>query len=57
LSMQGQFLAYFPYFEENEVGLWDHHAVCVPSLNFWMAEPIFMAPEPISTEYFINPSH
>jgi hypothetical protein len=21
LSMQGQFLAYFPYFEENEVGL------------------------------------
>jgi hypothetical protein len=41
--------------------------VCVsalPPLKFWMTEPIFirlsmciMAPEPISTAYFINPSH
>jgi hypothetical protein len=23
------FLAYFPYFEKIEVGLWDHVAVCV----------------------------
>jgi hypothetical protein len=35
-----------------------------PLINFWMREPIFMklgmyiiAPEPISTAYFINPSH
>jgi hypothetical protein len=33
-------------------------------MNFWMPEPIFMklgmcimAPEPISTVYFINPFH
>jgi hypothetical protein len=33
-------------------------------INFWMPEPIFMklgmyimAPEPISTTYFVNPSH
>jgi hypothetical protein len=38
--------------------------LCNPPLNFWMAEPVFMelgmyimAPEPISTAYFINPSH
>jgi hypothetical protein len=48
-----------------KVGLCDHHAVCVcmciPSINFRIAEPIFMklgmyimAPEPISTAYFIN---
>jgi hypothetical protein len=36
----------------------------IPHINFWMLEPIFMkrgmyimAPEPISTAYFINPSH
>jgi hypothetical protein len=50
-----------------KVGLRDHHAVGVslyPFINFWMPEPIFMklgmyimAPEPISTAYFINPSH
>jgi hypothetical protein len=37
-----------------------------PHTNFWMSEPVFMklgmyeyiiAPEPISTAYFINPSH
>jgi hypothetical protein len=35
-----------------------------PSINFWTPEPIFMkldtyimAPEPVSTVYFINPSH
>jgi hypothetical protein len=38
---------------------------CVsPTINFWMPEPVFMkfciyimAPEPISTTHFINPSH
>jgi hypothetical protein len=37
-------LAYFPYFEEIKVGLWDYR-VCVsayPPINFWMAKPIFM---------------
>jgi hypothetical protein len=35
--------------------------VCIPTINFWMPEPIFMklgmyimAPEPIATAYFIN---
>jgi hypothetical protein len=51
-----------------KIDLWDHHAVCVSVypllINFWMLEPIFMKPstyimppEPISTAYFINPSH
>jgi hypothetical protein len=39
--------------------------VCVsPPINFWTSEPVIrklstciMAPEPISTAYFINPSH
>jgi hypothetical protein len=39
--------------------------VCVsPVINFWMPEPVFLkfsmyviTPEPISTAYFINPSH
>jgi hypothetical protein len=38
--------------------------MCIPRTNFWMTEPIFMklgmyimALEPISTAYFINPSH
>jgi hypothetical protein len=57
---------YFPYFEKIKVGLCDLHAVCVSPLpiNFSMAEPIFMkiyvyimTSEPISTAYFINPSH
>jgi hypothetical protein len=33
-------------------------------INFWMSEPIYMkpgkyimAPDPISTAYFMNPSH
>jgi hypothetical protein len=48
-----------------KVSLCDLHAVCVsvyPPINFWMCELIFMklgiyilAPEPISTAYFINP--
>jgi hypothetical protein len=36
----------------------------IPSVNFWMAEPDFIKlgmyiieREPISTAYFINPSH
>jgi hypothetical protein len=40
------------------VSLW------ISPINLWMPDPIFvtlhmciMAPEPISTEYFINPSH
>jgi hypothetical protein len=51
-----------------KVGLFDlHPVVCVsesPPINFWMPEPIrmklgmyIMAPDPISTAYFINPSH
>jgi hypothetical protein len=58
--------AHFPYFfffgggEGMKIGLYDLHAVCVSLLiNFWMVEPIFMyimAPEPIWTAYFINPS-
>jgi hypothetical protein len=50
-----------------EVGSCDHYAVFVsvyPPINFWMAKPICMkfgmyilAPEFISTVYFINPSH
>jgi hypothetical protein len=48
-----------------EVGLCDLHAVCVsPHNQIWTTEPIFMkhcmyiiAPELISTAYFINPSH
>jgi hypothetical protein len=56
------FVAYFP-----KVGLCDPHAVCVsviPPINFYMSESIsmklgmfIMAPEHISTAYFINPSH
>jgi hypothetical protein len=57
-------LAHFP-----KVVLCDLNAVRVsvnppPPLTFWMLEPVFvklgmyiMAPEPISTVYFINPSH
>jgi hypothetical protein len=37
---------------------------CIPPINFWMPEPIFinlgiyiMTPEPVQTAYFINPSH
>jgi hypothetical protein len=48
-----------------KVGLRDLHAVClcIPHINFWMPEPIFMkfgmlnmAPEPISKAHCINPS-
>jgi hypothetical protein len=60
-----RFFAYFRYFEKVEVGLCDLHAVCVsPFMNFWMAEPVItklgmyiMAPLPIPTACFINPSH
>jgi hypothetical protein len=38
--------------------------LCIPLINFWMVEPIsmklgmyIMASEPMSTAYFINPSH
>jgi hypothetical protein len=60
------FLTYFPYLErKRKVCLCDHHAVGVSRhITFRMAEPIFMklgmyimAPEPISTAYFINPSY
>jgi hypothetical protein len=49
-----------------KVRLCDHLAVyvCIPHINFWTPEPIFMklgmyimTPEPISTAYFINPSY
>jgi hypothetical protein len=61
------FSAQFPYFENINVRLCDLHAVCLPvypPVNFWMPEPVFMklrmyvmAPEPISTAYFITHSH
>jgi hypothetical protein len=48
------FLAYFPYFQKNKVGLWDRVAVCVclylciPPINVRMPKPIFMKLERIS---------
>jgi hypothetical protein len=61
-------LAHFLYFEKNDSMLMLHPCclcACVSHfINFWMAEPIFiklgmqvMAPETISTTYFINPFH
>jgi hypothetical protein len=53
-------------FWKMKLGLRDLHAVClwIPRINLWMPEPNFkklgmhiMAPEPISTSYFINHSH
>jgi hypothetical protein len=59
------FLAYFPYFENKKLVLWEHHVVYVSvysPINFWMPEPNFMklgtyimATEPIWTAYFKNP--
>jgi hypothetical protein len=56
-------LVYFTYFAKINIGLRDHHAVCV-SVNFRMCEPVFKKPgmyiiahEPISTACSINPSH
>jgi hypothetical protein len=44
--------------------MWSPCCLGIPPINFWMAEPVFMqlgmyimAPEPISTAYFINPCH
>jgi hypothetical protein len=57
------FLAYFPYFEKIKVGLCDHHAVYVSVyppyqlLNAWKFVTYVMAPESISTAYFINLSY
>jgi hypothetical protein len=47
------------------LSLWDQHSLCVSFLvNFWIPEPILMKAgtyvntfEPISTTYFMNPSH
>jgi hypothetical protein len=55
-------------FWKMKIGWWNHHGVlCLPTpppINFWTPEPIYiklgmciMAPEPISTACFINPSH
>jgi hypothetical protein len=70
-SSQNFLLAYLPYFNKIKVGLWDLHAVlCLcecppphPPINFRLSEQIFkklgthiMAPQPISTTYFRNPS-
>jgi hypothetical protein len=63
-------LAYFLYFWEIKVGLWDHLTVCVsvrvdplPN-NFWIPELVFKkigmhatVREPISKAYLINSSH
>jgi hypothetical protein len=37
------FLAYFPYIEKLKVGLYDHHAVCVPPppINFCMPVRVY----------------
>jgi hypothetical protein len=62
--------AYFPYFGKN-ISRFVRWPCCLcvclsPNINFWMPEQIFMklcmhimimATEPISTAYFINPSH
>jgi hypothetical protein len=57
----------FPYFGKITAGLCDRHAVClhIPSPHQILTpDPLFIklgmyitAPEPISTAYFINPSH
>jgi hypothetical protein len=54
-------------FWKTKLGLCDVHLVCVsplPPISCWKIEPVFMklgmyimAPEPMSTAYFINPSH
>jgi hypothetical protein len=61
------FLAYFPYFEKKSTLM--RFPCCLrlctpPKKNFWMAGSIFiklsmyiMAPDPISTTYFVDPSH
>jgi hypothetical protein len=64
------FLVYFPYFEKKiKAGLCYIRADCVceyrpPPIIFWKPEPIFIRPainimvaEPVSTAYFISPSH
>jgi hypothetical protein len=63
LSRVGLFSLLYLFWKK-EVGVCLHHAVCIPLINFRMLEPIFMtlrmyimAPEPISTAYFMNPSH
>jgi hypothetical protein len=59
---------YFPYFEVIKECLWDHLSLslclCIPRINFWMPEPVFMkldmyimAPEVVLTAYFIKHSH
>jgi hypothetical protein len=60
-------LAYFPYFFRNKNKLMKSPCclcVCFHRINFWIPETIFMklgmyimAPDPISTAEFINPSH
>jgi hypothetical protein len=52
--------AYFPYFEKVQVGLCDHHAVClyIPIYQLFVQLGMYiMAPEPISTTYLINPCY
>jgi hypothetical protein len=64
----GLFFAHFPYLGKKESMLmWSTYCLCVCEslpINFWMPEPVFiklgmyiMAPEPISTAYFLNSSH
>jgi hypothetical protein len=67
-NLQKTLLSPFPFWVHfPKLGLCDLHGVSVSvnlSIYFCMAEPIFMklgicviAPEPISTAYFINPSY
>jgi hypothetical protein len=68
LFFKSLFFSLLSLFKKIIVGLGDLHEVCVsvsppPTIYFWMPEPVFMklgtyimAPEPISTAYFVNPS-
>jgi hypothetical protein len=64
LSLSSSFLlAYFPYFEKIKVVSWDLQ-LCIPPINFWMPEPLFMklgmysmVSKPLSTACFTHSSH
>jgi hypothetical protein len=52
------FLAYFPYLEMNKIRLMNSpFCPWTPKPNFMKLGMYIMAPEPISTAYFINPTY
>jgi hypothetical protein len=67
LSTNGLIFSQIILFKKIKACVWGHYALFVcayPTINLRMAEQIFikfgvhiMTPEPISTAYFINPSH